>query len=93
MKPIDQQEEWGPWINHDGNPTSKLAGNFVHVITEVQPGKISETKLWMTGGTGKSWDWSYRSTHTRVIRYRIRKPRGLTILQGLIADAPQEVMA
>jgi len=28
-----------------------------------------------------------------VIRYRIRKPRGLTILEGLLENLPEEVDA
>jgi hypothetical protein len=42
-------------------------------------------------GGGDSWDWTNSWECSRIIRYRIRKPRGLTLLENLIADLPAPV--
>jgi hypothetical protein len=96
-------DEWGPWIEHDGKgcpclgawaQTERL-GKYVfpHTGTHraILEGRIEEPA---------NWDWSRfgerlpRGTvASKVIRYRIRKPRGLTILESLLADLPERVDA
>lgn len=56
-------------------------------------------KGWVSGGNGDyidCWDWSlpqwkFADQGWQIIRYRIRRPRGLTILEALIADLPVPV--
>jgi hypothetical protein len=86
-------DEWGPWIEHDGAgcpcegcyTQDWLAdGRVVEGIVEIGhnallPGEMS------------AWVWSSLDVWHfpgRVIRYRIRKPRGLTILKSLIEKLP-----
>ncbi len=71
------KEEWGPWIEHNCAPVAAL-----------QLGTIAEmVSRYGIRGVGpvvsldpKLW--------ANVLRFRIRKPRGLTILENLLADLP-----
>jgi len=90
-------DEWGPWIEHDGKgcpclgmwaQTERYGKNFVHFSTD---GRILEPA---------NWDWSRFGERlpcgtvvSKILRYRIRKPRGLTILESLLADLPERVDA
>jgi len=38
---------------------------------------------------GPSWDWEFG--WKRIIRYRVRKPRGLSILREIAANPQQEM--
>ena len=94
------EHEWSPWIEHDGKGCP-CRGQFVHVVFKRGRG------FFIGGGQGSylgkrewigitnpsyghgSWDWN--SGCNPVIRYRIRKPRGLTILENLIAELPAPV--
>ena len=88
--------EWGPWIEHDGKgcpcvgqyvQTERLKKieNWVGSSATIVDGKFT----WGIARGGKSWFWE--NGWTRIIRYRIRKPRGLTVLENLIADLPAPV--
>lgn len=94
----DQREEWGPWIEHDGN------GYPQSVIGHYVEGECAENWdhsriVWRGASivTGRfaatSWHWG-KNGFTDVIRYRIRKPRGLSILEQIARDveAPAPVM-
>lgn len=89
--------EWGPWIEHDGKGCP-CVGQYVHVVfardTTWHIGNGSgiyiNKREWVgitnpRNGHG-SWDW--RTFCNPVIRYRTRKPRGLTILEELLSDLP-----
>lgn len=87
-------EEWGPWIEHDGSGVPVPRGTVCHVV-------------WLDGdeavepiGGSRCWKWSSYDrkgwsdeTYVPIIRYRIRKPLGLTILEGLLENLPDEVPA
>lgn len=79
--------EWGPWIEHDGKGCP-CVGQYVHVVVVNSYGFEKETFVIAGSQGGKSWDWRNAPKYTRIIRYRIHKPRGLTILENLIADLP-----
>ena len=82
-------EQWGPWIEHDGRPATNLVGYWVMVEVEYGGGFRETSECRVLHGNGGSWTWS--PGFTRAIRYRIRKPRGLTMMEDLIADIPQPV--
>ncbi|ODM50013.1 hypothetical protein A9320_28135 [Ruegeria sp. PBVC088] len=93
-------EEWGPWIEHDGMGTPVPEGTRVEV--EDWGGRIYTGQV--VGreplpGEVDVWDWRHCISQGRpqwlVKRYRIRKPRGLTMLQQIARDAkcPQKVDA
>jgi hypothetical protein len=87
-------DEWSDWILHDGKGCP-CVGMMVQVTAianrlgdeKTHPAKIAKggpSWLWAeTGLPPNVWQW--------IIRYRIRKPRGLTILENLIADLPAPV--
>lgn len=91
-------EEWGPWIAHNGGGCPVPIGTIVHAVFHCpgwdlrkvpdadDPSIIEIGCDWVIKpvlvGNGATWDrW--------IVRYRIRKPKGLTILQR-IAEQPQD---
>lgn len=92
------QEEWGPWIEHDGmGMPDQVRGMYIAIIGKTLEGEERTSEglvplevpchariCWQGGG------W-FSEVHYAIpiIRYRIRKPRGLTILQR-IAEQPQK---
>lgn len=85
-------EEWGPWIEHDGNGYPPEVIWRVCQVTQVcwSRGFFTEAEFvclghWPDGG---SWNWGNYPETTKVVRYRIRKPKGLKILEGILADLP-----
>lgn len=99
-------EEWGPWIEHDGKgqpvPTGTVGeaelrcgrvAPFCAGLGSTRAGPYSPPKNYH--GTS-AWHWGGKPrvyVGDEVIRYRIRKPRGLTILEGLLENMPEEVDA
>ncbi len=79
-------EEWGPWIEHDGKGCPVPDGAFVLVDVGVGALIIGHGRFCEFCVRTANRDWI---AWPHVIRYRIRKPRGLTILEELIADLPQ----
>ena len=94
-------DEWGPWIEHDGRGCPLPDGTVAQAFFEENPGCVEGPFLGVVGSGGKqSWDWSLWQTVapdgyliSRVIRYRIRKPRGMVVLDRLLADLPEKVDA
>jgi len=91
-------EEWGPWIEHDGGPVPHLSGAWVHAKCETHQGEIVEREGRISDGFGQSWVWENFGkigrhngklvVWTKVVEFRIRKPKGLTILEGILAEEP-----
>jgi hypothetical protein len=85
-------DEWGPWIEHDGGENPVGGGFFTQIETRsgycrAPAGDLSEKWVW-------PWGWNGYAIHGGdILRYRIRKPRGLTILESLLADLPETVDA
>ena len=92
-------DEWGPWVEHDGRgcPPS-LVGHLVGVQfltpgggSREHVGRVSQVDV----DRGGAWDWSLFGMPAgppgfvwgKVIRYRIRKPRGMVVLEQILADA------
>ena len=85
------------WIEHDGKGCPCF-GQWVAVWHEGMSGIVLEIEGRAGQDGGESWDWrkfgaisKNGKRITKIIRYRIRKPRGLTILENLVAslDAPE----
>lgn len=84
--------EWGPWIDHDGKGCP-----CVGYITEVVFFSLGN-HIGMAGSCGgHSWLWvmvygfpTCRIFSDPIIRYRIRKPLGLSICESILADLPVE---
>lgn len=98
--------EWGPWIWHDGRGCP-VVGQFVERVLEAQvPGArparfVEYSRIGIVpGGMLNFWDWStdgpgcplnpgFRAP--RIIRYRVRRPLGLCLLEA-IAAAPCDIV-
>ena len=98
---------WGPWIDHDGKgcPCSGAmvesvdAGGvaMVHIAGGISVHPV--TGEWRARYVDEDlcdlWDWAecaaYGSYDARIVRYRIRKSRGLILLQELIENLPAPV--
>lgn len=78
-------EEWGPWIEHDGRGCPCL-GMYVRI--EWPDGEFLDGIAGSNGGY--SWDWSNSDWADPVIRYRIRKPRGLEALQKIAREVERQ---
>lgn len=97
-------EEWGPWIEHDGK-WCPCKGQYAQWVWDngMEREGIAGTRL-VKARTGRvvgavygegyrnAWIWA-TSPARKVICYRIRKPRGLTILEGLLEELPEGVDA
>lgn len=92
---------WGPWIEHDGAgcPPS-IIGKWIDM--EAQHGPIGpragqvERREGPADPTTVEWDWRFfgmvwgKTIIARIIRYRVRKPSALTLLERIAAD-PQPI--
>ncbi len=96
-----EDEEWGPWIEHDGKgcPVRGMYAQWVWDNGRLREGVAGVSLVSRRDGRvigsargygPNTWIWSSRPVN-RTIRYRIRKPRGMLILERLVAslDAPE----
>lgn len=82
------QEEWTEWFQHDGKGCP-CVGKMVQV--EVHGSRTG--RIWFEEGRagsngGHSWNWTNKSICILIIRYRIRRPKGMAILHQILADLP-----
>ncbi len=91
--------EWGPWIEHDGKGCPVPVGTYLHLVSKCGFHQHGYVKRLKPGCGYFFWDWVIAKWgHDKhcIVRYRIRKPRGLQILEERLAeiDSPiQEVTA
>lgn len=71
-------EEWGPWIEHGGTRVPDVVGKVVHCVYK-DGGEVID----MAEGNPAAWIAGYSPGFIPIIRYRIRKPRGLVILEEI----------
>lgn len=86
-----EKEEWGPWIEHDGLsiPKGIAIGVYVDVFHHVyrwgnilhEEGVIRDLSAWTN---------ICEIYGPAVIRYRIRKPKGLTILTDILREVERD---
>jgi hypothetical protein len=79
---------WGPWIEHDGKgcPCHPECTTDVWLRRECTPKFCPRP--------AREWDWPWGGdVGGDVIHYRILKPRGMTILEGLLENLPERVDA
>lgn len=86
-------DEYGPWVFHDGLGLPVPKGTVVEVRAKNITGLVKSTVSIAVGGEGSAWDWSSIGPLQpwKVIRYRVRKPRGLMILRALITELPMAI--
>lgn len=84
-------DEWGPWIEHDGKGCP-CVGDWVRA--ELRCGSELEGRAGSecsaagipTYHPESRWMWTHYPRDGEIIRYRIRKPRGLTILHEILRE-------
>lgn len=99
-------DEWGPWIEHDGRGFPIPLGTLVHRVFDAPIDLILGSEITPTNeiieplraSELQSWLWVLPRYHpvgmvARVVRYRIRKPRGVAVLESLLSDLPEQVDA
>lgn len=86
----DRGEEWGPWIVHDGRGCPLPAGTIVEAVSEDGFGFAMRHVATVAGGSYSSWNWAHYPELKRIIRYREKKPRGLSLLEDRLAELPSE---
>lgn len=88
--------EWGPWIEHDGKGCP-CVGVPCEVIFRWGSSELGdETPGSIPHKPGPSWFWVLKhgapicidAKYPPIIRYRIRKPKGLAILERLLRELP-----
>ena len=87
------EPEWGPWIEHDGNgPPSIPHRTWVRIQGFNYDGTPHDAEglheEWHSKLPGWTWAIHRDPGVGRITRYRIRKPRGMVILQELIENLP-----
>lgn len=79
-------DEWGPWIEHDGKGC-QCVGFWVEV--KMLDGDVDQALC-------DEFVWEYQELEEffqgYIIRYRIRKPLGMKILQQLVENPPNELI-
>ena len=90
-------EEWGPWIDHDGNgcpvkgmwvksetALGDVEEHIAHALLIDVPGGFEDraADLW-DYGTLLPGDWE-----DRIIRYRVRRPKALQKLIQMVENLP-----
>ncbi len=85
-------DEWGPWIEHDGKGCPCVGRVVMVAAIRNLLGEVWEQGPAIAQG-GQSWFWAVTglppNDTQQIIRYRIRKPRGLTILEGVLENLPE----
>lgn len=92
---MSEGEAWGPWVEHDGQPRPNLNGVWMRVQTangRDEEGRMECADCPSAGHLAPfvwqslpAWMWD-----VRIIRYRIRKPRGLIILETVLERLPAD---
>jgi hypothetical protein len=90
--------EWGPWIEHDGKGCP-CVGQFVEVVRrsgDVLCGIAGEECIRngiSPNEPGSGWVWILAPGFEGgwFVRYRIRRPRGMEVLDHILANLDQPV--
>lgn len=80
------EDDWGPWIRHDGKGCPVRVGTIVEVVCEDRFGFTMRQIACVAGGSYSSWDWSHYPELKKIIRYREKRPKGLSILEGCMSE-------
>ena len=100
---MTDESEWGPWIEHDGKGCP-VRGQLVRCEVDDDIHRLSKESadariiaprivehIPRHGVRHASWHWT--PGYVRVLRYRIRKPRAMKLIQSLLENLPERVDA
>lgn len=89
-------EQWGKWQQHDGKGCP-CVGEYVQCervvlrIVEVIAGAECISHGLDPNGAESAWVWREYPKCGDIIRYRIRKPKGLTLLEEIAKNPEREL--
>lgn len=85
---------WGPWIKHDGGPCPcvgmYIQAEYVGIPTTSFVHGFYKDGVWEGVARGKT-GWVWPCHEGRVVAYRIRKPKGMEILESILENLPNDV--
>ena len=86
--------EWGPWRRHLGGDMPVSNGTVVEVITLVRTKDGVNRKVGVAGKDLRvSWGWTPENRDTYpaapIDFYRVKKPKGLALLERLLEERPE----
>ena len=86
--------EWSDWHQHNaqGCP-SWLIGEWIEVEGHNRAWGNIERAQYQCTGKGDLWFRRHVDHGPNIIRFRVRKPRGLVVLEKVLADLPEKVTA
>lgn len=94
----DRQDDWGPWVEHDGQGCPVPRGTLGEA--ELRNGTVVPFRALcgsVIGGperpasrrAGSAWIWgSGPYWRLEVVAYRVRRPRGMAILREVVEVLP-----
>lgn len=85
------EEGWGPWIDHDGKGCPVPLGTIVKVIHEdgiSSEGPAEGSLCWVWGEIPSEDDTGW---YVPIIKYRVKKPKGLIILESLLQNLDDKI--
>ncbi|QLB38273.1 hypothetical protein phiGT1_61 [Sulfitobacter phage phiGT1] len=88
---MTDQENWGPWIEHDGNPSPLPEGIWVDVKFRAPP-EPYQFNPFNNGAFSQDIVWHWADENDDVLRYRTRKPLGLTMLEAIASDTTTPIV-
>lgn len=99
---MSDQDEWGPWAAHHGGGCP-CAGQWAQWqyhkdLPDWMPRvdvkgrrRLSASVVEGIATGGSCWLW--RPGYVRIIRYRVRKPRAMKLIQSLLENLPERIDA
>lgn len=85
-------EEWGPWVENKG--VQPVPDGTIVAVEFRRPPKDGEHVFSNPDAAfAETWVWRLDGNVDDIIIYRIRKPRGMAILESLLENLPDEVPA
>ena len=89
-------EEWGPWIEHDGRAETVPVGQYARAEIAAglrREGLVPAGAANPPPGYTSFWIWAQLPAVVqiyRVVRYQIRRPRGRVVLDRVLAQLPAD---
>ena len=95
------KDEWGPWIEHDGKGcpcVGMVVEAYKRWVGLQGPFVAGQEAIKFLGSAdvpGSAWVYVHvvGVTDDWILRYRIRRPRGMEVLDAILADLPEKVTA
>ena len=89
------KDEWGPWVDHGaGSKCPVDVGLFIEALHITRRGETPLCRGMVTLNIYNSACWEMADaygSHAMITKYRIRKPRGMAVLEAIARDVPEYI--